>query len=183
MLATMVPFRSWLVGVCIVGQLTYPTRAAAQQPPTVMTVLPQAPSPVPGEVDIGAAISPMKKGQVAPFTGVLLSPTATAQLIVQLETQPQLIKVQVDHQAALDKANCDFQLNEQKNTLETDKKILQAQVDADNKLVASLTDQVQKLEASRPNTALWFGLGAGAGVVVTVLLTLALAYAGHAAGL
>lgn len=160
-----------------------PLPTVTQAIPTVTSPLPQSPALVPGEVDVGAAISPMKKGQIAPFTGVLLSPTATAQLIVQIQMQPQVIKVQVDHQAALDKAQCDFDKAEQKNISDTANKILQAQLDDNVKQVGILTDQVKSLEASRPNTALWFGLGAGAGVVVTVLLTLAIAYAGHAAGL
>lgn len=177
-------FKRAIAPVLIAAHMFAVVPAFAQSTsPTVTTPLIQAPPKVPGEVDVGAALSPMKRGQVAPFTGVLLSPEATAQLIVQLQTQPQLIKIQVDHQVAIDKANCDFSLAEQKNTLETDKKILQAQVDAGTKQVGILTDQVKKLEDSRPNTALWFGLGAGAGVIVTVLLTLALAYAGHAAGL
>ncbi len=178
-------YRRLLAPVLIAAQLSFaiPSFAQAPPPPTVTTPLPQAPPKVPGEVDVGAAISPMRKGQVAPFTGVLLSPEATAQLIVQIQLQPQIIKLQVDHQAAVDKANCDYALSEQKNTSDTDKKIMHAQLDASNKQVGILTDQVKKLEESRPNTALWFGLGAGAGVIVTVLLTLAIAYAGKAVGL
>ncbi len=176
-------YRRIIAPILIATNLFISPMAFAQTAPTVTTTLPSAPEKLPGEPDVGAAISPLKKLQIAPFTGVLLSPEATAQLIVQITTFPQVIKIQVDHQAAVDKAQCDFSLAEQKNTLETDKKILQAQVDASNKIIPVLTEQVKKLEDSRPNTTLWFGLGAAAGVVVTVLLTLAIAYAGHAAGL
>lgn len=181
----MKSYHRLIAPVLIVAQLLVGAPAIAQSTPqpAVTTTLPPAPEKIPGEVDVGAAIAPLKKLQIAPFTGVLLSPEATAQLIVQITTFPQVIKLQVEHQAEVDKAQCDFSLAEQKNTLETDKKILQAQVDAGNKIVPILTEQVKKLEDSRPNTTLWFGLGAATGVVVTVLLTLAIAYAGHAAGL
>lgn len=137
----------------------------------------------PGETDVGPIISPMKKGQVAPFTGILFSIVAAASIVATINGIPNQIKVEVDHQTALDKAQCDFDKAEQKNISDTTNKVLQAQLDGSTKQVNILTDQVKKLEDGRPNTALWFGLGAGAGVVVTVLLTLALAYAGHSAGL
>lgn len=139
--------------------------------------LPEPPQPVPGEVDVGAAVSPMKKGQVAPFTGVLLSPKATAVIVTQLNSIDEMIKIEVDKAKAESKAQCDFALAEQKNALETDKKILQASIDEKLKRINALENKVKEAEASRPNTTLWTGLGFAAGVTVTVLTVYAVSQA------
>ena len=135
--------------------------------------LPPAPQPIPGETDVGAAISPMKKGQVAPYTGVLLSPKATAIIITQLNSFDEQVKIEVDKAKAESKAQCDFALAEQKNQLETDKKVLQASVDEKLKRINALEQRVKDAESSRPNTLMWAGLGFGTGIVLTVLTTYA----------
>lgn len=140
-------------------------------------VLPPAPPPIPGEVDVGAAISPMKKGQVAPFTGVLLSPKALATIVVQLNSLQEQINIEVDHAKAEAKARCDFSVAETTNRLETDKKVLQAQVDSRNQQVNILNDVIKKQEENRPNTPLWVGVGGVVGLVVGVGLSALTVYA------
>lgn len=161
-----------IASLLIAAQFAVAVPAFAQQ-----ATIPDPPPPVPGEIDVGAAISPMKKGQIAPFTGVLLSPKATATIIAQLNTLQDQIKIEVDHARAEEKAKCDFRVNETTNRLETDKKILQAQVDEKGKQVVILNDALKQAEANRPNTPLWVGLGTGAGLVVGIGLTVLTVYA------
>lgn len=141
------------------------------------TTLPDAPSPVPGEVDVGAAISPMKKGQVAPFTGVLLSPKAIASVVAEISSVQDRVKVEVDHANALSTAQCDFKVAETTNRLETDKKFIQAQADEQAKQVAILNDQLKKEESSRTNTPLWVSLGITGGFIVGVAATVVSVFA------
>ena len=129
--------------------------------------------PGPGEPDVGAAISPMKKGDRAPFTGVLLSPKAVATIVAQLDSLQEQIKIEVDRVTAENKARCDFNLAEQQTTCIADKKVLQAQLDARQKDIAVLDDQLKKEQASRANVPLWTGLGFAGGVVVSVLTVFA----------
>ena len=63
---------------------------------------------VAGEPDVGAAVSPMKKGDKAPFSGVLLSPRAVATIIAQIHATTDQIKIEVDKAKAESKAQCDF---------------------------------------------------------------------------
>ena len=126
---------------------------------------------------MGAAISPMKKGQVAPFTGVLLSPKALATIVVQLNSLQEQINIEVDHAKAEAKARCDFSVAETTNRLETDKKVLQAQVDSRNQQVNILNDVIKKQEENRPNTPLWVGVGGVVGLVVGVGLSALTVYA------
>lgn len=139
--------------------------------------LPDSPTPVPGEVDVGSAISPLKKGQIAPFTGVLLSPKATATIITQLNSLDALVKIEVDKAKSESKAQCDFAIAEQKNQLETDKKVLQASIDEKLKRITILENQVKEAEASRPNVVIWAGVGFAGGIAVTVLTVYAVSQA------
>lgn len=172
-----------LLATLLIGaQMSMAVPAFAQDPsPTVTVTLPQPPAPAPGEPDVGAAISPMKKGQIAPFTGILLSPKATATIIANLNALQEQIKIEVDHARAEEQAKCDFRVSETTTHLEADKKILQAQVDDRGKQITILTDQLKKEEANRPNTPLWVGLGTGAGLIIGVGLSALTVYAiGHA---
>jgi hypothetical protein len=126
----------------------------------------------PNEPDVGAALSPMKRGQIAPFTGVLLSSRATAELIVQLNSIKDQIKIEVDRALSEERAQCDFKVSEVTTTLTADKKVLQANVDFQGKQISILTDQLKKEEQNRSNTGLWTGLGVAGGLVVGVGVTL-----------
>ena len=81
--------------------------------------LPQTPKPVEGEVDVGAAISPMKKGDKAVFTGLLLSPRAIATMIAQTNALKSQIPIEIQKAKGEEKAQCDFRTSEQKTILET----------------------------------------------------------------
>jgi hypothetical protein len=119
----------------------------------------------------------MKKGQVAPYTGILLSPRATATIITQLNSIDDAVKIEVAKAKAESKAQCDFALDEQKNRLETDKKVIQADADEKAKRIKILETKLSESEASRPNVIVWTGVGFVGGVVVTVLTTYALSQA------
>jgi hypothetical protein len=164
--------RNFFISLMIIVQLLTTTTSKADP-----IVLPSPPAQTSGEVDVGDAISPMKKGQSAPFTGVLLSPHALATIVVQLNSIPEQIKIEVDHVRSVDKANSDFQLAETTNRLETDKKILQAQIDSRAQQVNILTDVVKKQEANKSNTTLWVGVGVATGFVLGICLSALSIYA------
>jgi hypothetical protein len=135
--------------------------------------IPIAPAPVAGEVDPGNAISPMKKGQTAPFTGVLLSPQAVATITVNLNSIADKIKIEVTKAHGDDKAQCDALVNTIKINADADSKRLNAQLTAskaDNKVI---TDRLAKAEKSAPNLSLWVGGGVLGGIVLTLVTTFA----------
>ena len=167
-----------LIAFLLIGaQLSIAVPAFADTPVASTITVPTPPALQPGEIDVGAAISPMKKGQIAPFTGILLSPKATATIIAQLNSTQDLIKIEVDHARAEEQAKCEFRVSETVTHCEADKKILQAQVDEQNKRIGIVTDALKKEEANRPNTPLWVGLGTGLGFVLGVGLSALTVYA------
>lgn len=138
--------------------------------------IPDAPPLTPGEVSVGLAISPIKKGQVAPFTGVLLSPEATASIIVQLNSIDDQLRIELDRARAADRAQCDFELNEQKSTSDADKRILQAQLDERSQQIANLSKIVDDVQGQNSNLPLWVGISAGAGFLLGVAVSVVTVY-------
>ncbi len=133
--------------------------------------IPQPPPPVAGEVDVGAAISPMKKGQVAPFTGVLLSPKAVASIITELDSIPKTIKIEVDKARGDEKAKCDFRAGEAKAAADADAKVAAAKIESNMKRIGVLEDELKKERDARPNLGVWVAAGFVGGVVVTAATT------------
>ena len=150
----------------LIGSMISMSVPAFADPPSI----PDAPSLVEGEKDVGAAISPMKKGQTAPFTGVLLSPKAVATVTVELQSIAEKVKIEVSRATDEATARCDARVNEEKIKAEAGVKILNAQLEsrlAENKI---LTDRLEKEEKSKPNLMLWTGGGVVVGVALTVLV-------------
>jgi len=122
------------------------------------------------EADVGNALSPMKKGEKAPFTGVLLSPRAIATIITQINSSQAQIDIEIWRARAEERATSEFKLSEQKIKLETDGKILQIQLDARQKEIAVLNEQLKKEQASQISRPFWTSVGAVGGVVVSILI-------------
>lgn len=147
--------------ILIASQLSFAGIASADP-----VSLPKPPDALPGEVDVGAAISPMHKGQLAPFTGVLLSPRALAQIVATLNSTKDEIKIEVEKARAEESATCTFQKAELTTKFNADKGILQAHVDEQEKRIAILNEQIKSQQSTSDHVPLWVGLGAGVGFVV-----------------
>lgn len=173
--------KKFIASLLIGAQFSIALPAFAQDPvPVKATItLPAVPAPVPGEKDVGAAISPMKKGQVAPFTGIELSAAATATIIAQLNSIQDQVKIEVDHARSEEQAKCTFNVSEVTTHLTADKKVLQAQVDDQTTQIAVLTAQLKKEEVATPSRTTWFMIGGTVGAVVGVGLSALTVYAIH----
>jgi len=140
-------------------------------------IIPDSPKPSLNEPDPGAAISPMKKNQKAPFTGVLMSPRAVATIMTQINHFSDQLKIENDKVRADVIAQCDYKLAQQKNTLETDKNVLQVQLDARQKEILAAQLAAKKVSDDRPNVTLWTTLGAVGGIVLSTITIFAVSYA------
>jgi len=129
----------------------------------------------PGEKDPGAALSPMKKGQRAPFTGVLLSPVAVANVIVEIESFEERLHIEVMRSVAEERAAGDKRLNDANAGSTADKKILQANFDAAKRETEAYRTELKNLKDSQTNPYLWTTLGAAGGIAFTLLTVFAVA--------
>lgn len=129
------------------------------------------------EPDPGEAISPMRKGNRAPFTGVLLSPRAMAKILVDIKTAQERVAIEVDKAKAECEANCDKKASDKAASCEADKKIAEATIEQNIKEIQSLNKELKDLRDDQPNVYLWTGLGVLAGIGVSVLAVYAVSQA------
>lgn len=131
--------------------------------------LPPSPQPLPGEPDVGDAISPMKKGQVAPFTGLLLSPSAVATIISDIQTQKDRTKLEVKRATSLLHANHEHEKAIIKIRNESDSRISQLRIDQQKKELDRLDSLLKKEREDRANPATWVSIGVVGGVILSTL--------------
>lgn len=133
-----------------------------------VVTLPETTIPV-DETDVGAAISPMKKGQRAPFTGLLLSPLAVATMKVQLDSINEQIRIEVKRSSDELTAQYEKKLSDQDARHVSDKTIAEAKQAYSDYMTKQLDKRLQEEIDSRPNVLLLVSLGAVGGAAVTVL--------------
>ena len=130
-------------------------------------------TPAWADVTTPATVSPLVKGQAAPYSGVLLSPPALAQIVAQQDTSVAAIQLAVQHQTSVDAAQLQYQIAQQATTCTTDKTDLQAQIDDGKNQINVLTTQLKK-NTGGPGAPVWIGVGVVGGIVLSVLTVFAI---------
>jgi len=128
---------------------------------------------LPEEKDPGSAISPMKRGQRTPFTGVLFSPAAVATVIVEIESFQERLHIEVMKSIFEERAAGDKKLNDIIATSNVDKKILQSNLDAAKRETDAFKTELNVLKDSQSNPYLWTGIGTVSGIALTLLTVFA----------
>ena len=156
-------FKKFL-SVIVVASMLLPNLAMAEDKLGVSALLspPVTPS---NEKDPGAAISPMRKGQVASFTGLLLSPAAIASIIVDYKDAEAKTAIEVEKAVGNITAKHDFDTKEAAAAATADKKIMQADIDQKLARIKSL----ESAAVDPPSRTLWAGLGAIGGAAFAIL--------------
>lgn len=142
----------------------------------VEEVAPEVPK---AEKDLGAALSPLKKMQLAPFTGVLLSPLAVSTLIAELNAKSEEIRIEVNKAKAEAKVNFEYEKTILQNSCVADKKVIEANLDNQRKQVAILDAALRAEIESRPNPVGWAVLGLAAGVIAATATASVIVAAGN----
>jgi len=121
-------------------------------------------------------ITPLKKGQISPYAGVLFSQEASAYVIAELSSVPDRLKIEAESSTRTAEANANFKINEIMAQCKTDKEILNASLEAQTKKVSLFQDDIKKLEENTTNKPLVFGVGFLGGVVFTLGTVFVLSY-------
>lgn len=156
-------FKKFL-SVIVVASMLLPHLAMAEDKSGV-SALPSPPVTPSNEKDPGAVISPMRKGQVASFTGLLLSPAAIASIIVDYKEAEAKVAIEVEKAVGNVTAKYDFDAKEALAATIADKKIMQANIDQKTARIKSL----ESAAVDPPSRTLWAGLGAIGGVTFAIL--------------
>jgi hypothetical protein len=138
-------------------------------PKTTTLTFPEIPEIPESEPDVGEAISPMKRWQRAPFTGLLLSPRAIASIMYDLQEKQDLIEIEVNKVTKKLNLLHNHEISILKIRNESDSKIDKLRIEEQKKEIEKLDLQIKKERESRPDPLLWASIGAGAGIVLTTL--------------
>lgn len=122
-------------------------------------------------------VSPLRKGQPAPFPGVLFSQRATATIITDVKAVDERVKIEVTSAVKEAEARKQFEIDETKSRCKSDTAVLTADREEKMKRIALLEDELKKTSAASPSRTLWLGIGAGAGIVLTVVTVFAVSQA------
>lgn len=128
----------------------------------------------PGEPDPGRAISPMKKGQKAPFTGVLLSPRAVSEIIVEFESFDEKLHLEITRAINQEQASCDKKVNDLTAKTTAIQKELQANLDASRRETDAFKTELKNVKDSQINPYFLVGAGVAGGIALTLLSTYAI---------
>lgn len=131
-----------------------------------------------------ATISPLKRGQVAPYSGVLFSQPASARIITELNSTKDKIKLEVDKSVSNAIANKQLELNIIGGRYKKDVSDLKAQVTEKTNAIIQLEKalketekKINQISSSTPDRSTWFMFGFVGGVVLTVGISFAVVYA------
>lgn len=117
----------------------------------------------------------MKKGQKAPFDGVLYSTAAAAKVQVQLENAESQCKVEKDHELDKQKAKLDLALANEQAAKEAAQRRLDEVTEIKNDQIAFLTEDIKRRQ--KKNSRNWGPLWLAGGVLGGILITIAAGYA------
>lgn len=129
------------------------------------------------DADPGKVMTPLKKGQKTPYTGVLLAPASVASIVVELESIPEKIRLETDKVQNVCQAKCERNLADVETKLNADKKILQTQIETDKKEIDAYQEQIKKLKDQQTNPFVWLGVGTAGGIALTLLTVFAVSSA------
>ena len=118
-------------------------------------------------------ITPILKGQEAPYEGVLLNKDAAISLKVEIDTSSEKCNILINKEKDTQVANCDYQKSILINQCEREKSDLSTRITTVSKEL-DLYKQKVKEEQSRSSSEFWNGtfIGAAGGVLVTSIVGL-----------
>lgn len=161
--------KKFLASLLIVTSLTSMARADEK--------LDAAPPP-------SAVITPLKKGQQAPFPGVLFSQPASAAIVSEINALKDKLKADVNKAVTIAVADKQFEIDKVASSCKKDKVDLNAEITGKTNYIVRLEkdlkyseERIKKLEEEKPSRSTWFTVGLVGGIVATVATVFAIGQA------
>jgi hypothetical protein len=143
----------------------------AQEP--IVLQLPKILTPT-GERDPGEAISPLRRGDRSPFTGLALSPRAVASILAHYKFLQEQIDIEVERAKRETESKFTFEKEGLQIQFTADKEVLSAQLARSESETIRFKDLLRKEIDSRPNLTLWATLSFVGGIGITILTVFAI---------
>lgn len=111
-------------------------------------------------------IVPMRKGEQAPFTGVLLSPEGVANTIADSEAKVDAESARQQHVCAEKIIKLEGTANQAKIKCDSELLRVNAQLESCKRMESEYIRRIEELEKNKPNVWLWFWSGVVGGTVL-----------------
>ena len=125
------------------------------------------------EEDLGAVISPIRKGEKSPFTGLVLSPRAIATIMSHYKFLNEQIGIETEKARQEVTAQFENKIRELQIKYNSDKASYQTQLESSRSDSARYKSLLEKEISSRPNLPLWAGISFASGIGLTLLIIFA----------
>lgn len=113
-------------------------------------------------------ISPLKKGDKAPFEGVLIDSTAAAKLMVNAQEAEYRCQIEIDKEVAKERAKLELDLENLRASRDALKKELDVRIDLKDEHIEFLEKEVVRNTKRASNGKWWLIGGIAAGIALTV---------------
>jgi hypothetical protein len=123
------------------------------------------------------AIAPLHTGQLAPFEGLLLTPSAVAKIIAERDEVPERVKIEVDKSTSDQKAKDDAALRSCQISADSAAKSAEISLKAKNDDLNTATKKLAEIENKSSNGIWYFAGGAVSGIILTTLTVFLISHA------
>jgi hypothetical protein len=137
--------------------------------------------PPDGNSSIGinlGTVATLQKGDVAPFTGTLLSPSAAAKLLTDLQFTEEQCKLKTDYQLSLLRTDLQLKIDMLQVKLDTQSSLNKDLISIKDKHIEYLQSAIEP-PPWYESGEFWFTVGLVGGVLVTVAAGYAIGQAGN----
>lgn len=114
-------------------------------------------------------VAPLAKGKRAPFTGLLLTPRASAEVITKIDSFDRLIALEVQRVTDDLNAKHDFEVKELKSSFKADKDVLTSDVNRLSGQLKGCESIARMTPEEPPSRTTWAGVGFLSGIIATSL--------------
>ena len=119
-----------------------------------------------GEKDPGNVLTVVRKDFLVPFTGILLSPRASAELIARMDTMRKQADLAVEKAREEQRIRDEAEIKGLQVELAAEKKSEEERLKIRDTRISDLQQQLAKAQADRPNPVTWTLVGAGATALI-----------------
>lgn len=133
-----------------------------------------AAEPTSSDVSLGAAgltlgkVSPLEKGERAPFDGVLLDPAAAAKLMVDQQEADNKCQIEINKHVETEKAKLQLDLANMKASRDALKKELAIRMSIKDEHIKFLENDAVKNAKKSQNSVWWFMGGLAGGILLSI---------------
>jgi len=115
------------------------------------------------------AVSSLKKGQKAPFKGILFTPSAAATMKTEIEMAPKRCEIEKERELGLQEANLSLKVsNAEAKAIAAEKREKEIRKIKDDHIKSLINDLERAKKSTKVPAAAWIAIGVLGGILITI---------------